>query len=67
MTNEIIKIKLQVITDASDKIVILEICFEKKAKESVVRTFKYMCTAAVHCWYIKEAVADIVQRCKRFM
>ena len=53
MKNEIIKVKLikltqekiskfylQVITDACVKIAVLEICSEKKTKESVVGAFK---------------------------
>ena len=34
---------------------VLEICSEKKIRESIVRTFKDTVTAAVHCWYIKDA------------
>ena len=36
----------------------VEICFGKKTKESVVGTFKSICTVVVHCWYIKDAFAD---------
>ena len=41
------------------KIAVLEICFEKKTKESVVGTFKNVYTVGVHCWYIKDALANI--------
>ena len=34
------KFYLQVITDACVKIAAVELCFEKKSKESVVETFK---------------------------
>ena len=34
------KFYLQVITDACVKIAVVELCFEKKTKESVVETFK---------------------------
>ena len=37
---------------------IVEICFGKKTKQSVVGTFKSICTVVVHCWYIKDAFAD---------
>ena len=53
MKNEIMKVKnvkpiqeniwkfyLQVITDACVKIAVVELCFEKKTKESVIETFK---------------------------
>ena len=43
------------ITDACVKIAVLEIWSEKKTRESVVGTFKVICTVAVHCWYIKDA------------
>ena len=46
---------MQVITDACVKIAVLEICSDKNTKESVVGTFKNICTMAVHCWYIKDA------------
>ena len=36
---------------------ILEIWFEKKAKESVVGAVKNIRTVVVHCWYIKDAFA----------
>ena len=36
-------------------------CSEKKTKESVVGTFKNICTAAVYCWYIKDAFARFSQ------
>ena len=48
---------MQVITDVCVKIAVLEICFEKKTKESVVGTFKNTCTVTVHSWYIKDAFA----------
>ena len=57
MTNEIIKVKrvksvqeklqkfyLQVLTDSCVRIAILEICSEKKTRESAVGTFKNICT-----------------------
>ena len=37
---------------------VLEICFGKKTKESVVGTFKNICTIVVHCSYIKDIFAD---------
>ena len=37
--------RLQVITDACFKIVVLEICSEKKTRKSVVGTFKNISTA----------------------
>ena len=37
---------------------VFEICFGKRAKESVVETFKNICTVVVHCWYIKDAFAN---------
>ena len=41
---------LQVITDAYDKKkAVLEICFGKRTTESVVETFKNICTVVVHC------------------
>ena len=53
MKNEIVKVKyvkliqeniqkfyLQVITNACVKIAVVELCFEKKTKESVVENFK---------------------------
>ena len=39
---------LQVIYDACVKIAVLEIYSEKKTRESVVATFKNICTTAVH-------------------
>ena len=45
-----------VITDACVKIAVLEICSDENTKDSVVGTFKNICTVAVHCWYIKDAV-----------
>ena len=63
MKNEITKVKhvkpiweklqkfyLQLITDACVKIAVLEICFEKKATDSVVGSFKNTCAVAV-LWY----------------
>ena len=52
---------LQVITDACVKIAFLEICFEKKTKESVAGIFKNICKVAVYCWYIKCAFAEYFQ------
>ena len=46
---------MKVITDACIKIAVLEICPDKKIQDSVVGTFKNICTVAVHCWYIKDA------------
>ena len=46
---------MQVIADAFVKAAVHEICFEKKTKESVVGTFKNICTVTVHWWYIKVA------------
>ena len=40
------------------KKIVLEICFWKKNKESVVGTFKSICTVVVYCWYIKDAFED---------
>ena len=37
---------------------VLEICFGTKTKESLVGTFKNICTVVVHYWYIKDAFAD---------
>ena len=48
---------MQVITNAFVKTAVLEECFEKKTKESVVGTFKNICTVAVHYWDIKDAFA----------
>ena len=49
-------------TGASVKIAFLGICFEKKTKESVFGIFKNICTVAVHCWYIKDALAGFCQK-----
>ena len=60
MKNEAVKAKhvkqkfyAQVITDACVKIAVLDIHSEKNTRESVVQTFKNICTVAIHCWYIK--------------
>ena len=39
---------LQLITDACVKIAVLEMCSGKNTRESVVGTFKNICTVAVH-------------------
>ena len=49
-------------TDASVKTVVLETCSENKTKDSVVGTFKNICTVAVHCWYIKDAFEGFCQK-----
>ena len=36
---------------------VLEICSEKKTRESVAETFKNKVAVGVHCWYIKDASA----------
>ena len=36
---------------------VLEICSEKKTRESVAETFKNKVAVGVHCWYIKDAFA----------
>ena len=51
-----------VVTDATVKIAVLEIRFEKKSKESIVGTFKNICTVAVHGWYIKDALQDFANK-----
>ena len=43
-------------------IAVLEICSDKNTGESVVGTFKNICTVAVHCWYIKDVFAGFCQR-----
>ena len=53
---------MQVITDTCVQIAVLEICSEKNTRESVVGTFKNICTVAVHCWYIKDAFAGFCQQ-----
>ena len=53
---------MQVITDACVKITVLEICYEKKTRKSVVGTFKNKCTRAVPCWYIKDVLAGFCQQ-----
>ena len=35
----------------------LNICFEKKSRESVVENFKNITTVGVHYWYVKDAFA----------
>ena len=40
----------------------LEIYSEENIGESVVGTFKNICTVAVHCWYIKDAFAGFCQQ-----
>ena len=40
----------------------LEIYSEENIRESVVGTFKNICTVAVHCWYIKDAFAGFSQQ-----
>ena len=52
----------KVIADACVKVAVPEICSEKNPRESVVGAFKYICTAAVHCRYIKEAFAGFCQQ-----
>ena len=42
-------IYLQVITDACVKTAVLEICSEKKTRESVVEALKNTVSLAVHC------------------
>ena len=37
---------------------VLKICFGKTTNESVVVTFKGICTVVVDCWYRKDAFAD---------
>ena len=67
MKNEIVKAKhvkpinpklykfyLQILTDASVKIAVLEICCEKNTREPVIGTSKNMCTVSIYCWYIKK-------------
>ena len=44
------------------KTAVLEICSEKKTKVSVAGTFKNLCTAPVHCRYIKYAFAGFCQQ-----
>ena len=51
------KFYLQVITNVCVKTAVLEICSEKKTRESVVETFKNKVAVAVHYWYIKDAFA----------
>ena len=41
-------------------IAVLEICSDKNTGESVVGTFKNICTITVHCWYIKDVLQDFV-------
>ena len=36
-------------------------CFEKKTKEYLTGSFKYVCTVAVQYWYIKNAFAGFFQ------
>ena len=48
---------MQVIIDTCARIAVLEICSEENTRESVVGTFKSICTAAVHCRYIKDDFA----------
>ena len=43
------KFYLQLITDICVKTAVLEICSEKKTRESVVETFKNKVAVAVHC------------------
>ena len=52
----------KVIADACVKVAVPEICSEKNPREFVVGAFKYICTAAVHCRYIKEAFAGFCQQ-----
>ena len=42
------------------KLAALDICSEKNTRESVVGTFKNICTVAVHYWYIKDAFEGIL-------
>ena len=42
-------IYLQAITDARVKTAVLEICSEKKTRESVAEAFKNTVAVAVHC------------------
>ena len=44
------------------KLAALDICSEKNTRESVVGTFKNICTVAVHYWYIKDAFAGFYQQ-----
>ena len=48
-------------TDPCVKIAVLETCFEKKTKESVVGTLENICTVAVHCC-IKDGFARFCQQ-----
>ena len=41
---------------------VLEICSDKNTGESVVGTFKNICTVAVHYWYIKDVFAGFYQQ-----
>ena len=41
---------------------VLEIFSEKNTRESVVGTYKNICTVAVHCWYIKDDFAGFCQQ-----
>ena len=50
------------ITYACVKIAVLEICSEKNNRESVVRTFKNICTVSVYWWYINNAFALFCQQ-----
>ena len=47
-------------------IAVLEICSDKNTGESVVGTFKNICTVAVHCWYIKDVFAEFCQQISKF-
>ena len=62
MAKKIWKTYLQVIADVFCFVAVLEKCFEKKTKESVVETFRDISTVGVHCWYIKYSFAGACQQ-----
>ena len=43
-------------------IAVLDICFGKKTRESVLGTFRNICTVAVYSWYIKDASVGFCQQ-----
>ena len=47
--DKLLKLYLQVVSDGCVKTTVLEICSEKKSRESVVGTFKDTVAVAVHC------------------
>ena len=44
------------------KLAALDICSKKNTRESLVGTFKNICTVAAHYWYIKYAFAGFYQQ-----